>query len=89
MLIKGLEFARFICKFADYVLVGLRDEVCRVGFPLHLSQLNGGIFDTLLNPQGARIDVAQLAQSAAATYAQSSGRVRLYSEWHLPSKVFQ
>ena len=38
-----------------------REEIRRVDFSLDLAEFYGGIFDTLLYPEGMRVNVAKFA----------------------------
>ena len=65
-----------------------REEIRRVDVPPGFPQFDGGILDSLLDPEGLRIDVPQLAQACSTTDADSGGRVRPYPEVELPTQIF-
>ena len=57
-----------------------REQVRGVDVPSGFQQLNAGIFDSLLDPEGSRIDVPQLAPTGSAADADGGGGVCPYSE---------
>ena len=66
-----------------------REEVRRIDFSLDLAELYGGVFDPLLDPESASVDVAELAKPGSAADADGCGRVGPYPEVHFPAEVLQ
>ena len=66
-----------------------REEVRRVDFSLDLAEFYGGIFDTLLCPEGTCVDVTKFASARTATDADGCCRVGPYPEVDFPAKVLQ
>ena len=55
----------------------LREQIRRIDPPTDLTQLNGGIFDALLNPEGSGVEVARFAKATPTTYDDRGGGVGL------------
>ena len=66
-----------------------REEIRRIDFSLDLAEFYGGIFDTLLYPEGTSVDVAELAKPGSAADADGCGGVGPYPEVHFPTEVLQ
>ena len=54
-----------------------------------LAKFYGGVFDPLLDPEGTRVDVAELAEAGSATDADGCCRVGPYPEVDFPAEVLQ
>ena len=66
-----------------------REEIRRIDFSLDLAEFYGSIFDTLLYPEGTRVDVTKFAQARSATDADGCCRVCPYPEVNFPAEVLQ
>ena len=47
----------------------LCEQMCGIDFAPDLAQLNGGIFDALLDPEGSGVDMTKLTESAPTSDA--------------------
>ena len=67
----------------------LGEEVGRIDLPLHLTELDGLVSNSLLDPECPGVHVAQLAQALAAADAHRGTGVGPYSDQEPHSEVFK
>ena len=67
----------------------LCEEIRRIALSLNLPEFDGGIFDTLLYPESARINVPKLAEAGPTTYSDGRCGIRPHPEVNLPTEVFK